>query len=244
MIHVLCAMRDCRVIQQVMRDLDDGERCTFQVVGNGDAVLDSVRSMIPDILVIDAVLPHMDGLGVIDQLSALLGPRMPRVIGGSMMPFTDAGFVKRGVKRLVRVPWEKEQLYQAIVETMGEICGNVDWERAQESQERAAYLLEKMGMKSSLRGFSYLSWAGALAYDDESRLYAIGEKLYKPIAEYCGTTVQSVERLIRHAVECTLDSVGAYNVYGFFGNTIDPTRGKPTNAQMIGMLVQRMRVSS
>lgn len=244
MIHVLCAMRDCRVIQQVMRDLDDAERCTFQIVGNGDAVLESVHGMIPDILVIDAVLPHMDGLGVIDQLNVLLGPRMPRVIGGSMMSFTDTGFVKRGVKRLVRVPWEKDQLYHAIEETMDEICGNVDWERAQESQKQAACLLEKMGMKSSLRGFSYLSWAGALAYDDESRLYAIGEKLYKPIAEYCGTTVQSVERLIRHAVECTLDSVGAYNVYSFFGNTIDPTRGKPTNAQMIGMLVQRMRVSS
>ena len=40
-----------------------------------------------------------------------------------------------------------------------------------------------------------------------------------------------------------MDAVGAHNVYGFFGNTIDPTRGKPTNAQMIGMLAQRMRVS-
>ncbi len=243
MIHVLCAMRDCRVIQQVIRDLDDGERCAFQVVGNGDAVLDSVRSMIPDILVIDAVLPHMDGLGVVDRLNGLLGARMPRVIGGSMMPFTDEGFLKRGVKHLVRVPWEKNQLSKAIEETMGEVCGNVDWKRAQESQKCAADLLEQMGMKPSLCGFSYLSWAGALAYDEESRLYAIGEKLYKPIAEYCGTTVQSVERLIRHAVECTLDSVGADNIYGFFGNTIDPTRGKPTNAQMIGMLVQRMRVS-
>ena len=39
-----------------------------------------------------------------------------------------------------------------------------------------------------------------------------------------------------------MDSVGADGIYGFFGNTIDPTRGKPTNAQMIAMLVQRMRV--
>ena len=33
-------------------------------------------------------------------------------------------------------------------------------------------------------------------------------------------------------------------IYGFFGNTIDPMRGKPTNAEMIGMLAQHMRVTS
>ena len=73
-------------------------------------------------------------------------------------------------------------------------------------------------------------------------MFAVGRRLYAPIAQCFGTTAQNVERLIRHAVESTIDSVGADGIYGFFGNTIDPTRGKPTNAQMIAMLVQRMRV--
>ena len=39
-----------------------------------------------------------------------------------------------------------------------------------------------------------------------------------------------------------MDTVGRRRVYAFFGNTIDPTRGKPTNAEMIGMLAQYMRM--
>ena len=41
--------------------------------------------------------------------------------------------------------------------------------------------------------------------------------------------------------ESTVDAVGPDSVYAFFGNTIDPTRGKPTNAQMIAMLAQQLR---
>ena len=103
---------------------------------------------------------------------------------------------------------------------------------------------EGMGMKPTLRGYEYLTQAAALVWRDESRMYAVGEKLYKPIAEHGRTTGATVERLIRHAVESTMDSVGAQRVYDFFGNTIDPMRGKPTNAQMIGMLAQRMNITA
>lgn len=242
-INILCAMRDARVAEELSRELDDGERCAMRIVGNGDAVITSVRRFVPDILVLDAILPHLDGLGVVDRLRVMLGGQMPRIIGGSMMPFSDAGFQRRGVSCLVRVPWEHDQLKKAILDQICEIESCVDWQRAQPSYERACFLLRQLGMRSKLQGFTYLAWAAALAYESEARLFAVGERLYRPIAARFDTTPQNVERLIRHAVESTVDSVGAVALYGFFGNTIDPTRGKPTNAQMTGMLVQRMRVS-
>lgn len=106
----------------------------------------------------------------------------------------------------------------------------------------AARLLRRIGMRDSLKGFDYLAWAAALAHQQKARMDCVGRCLYAPIARRFDTTPQSVERLIRHAVESTMDAIGAQAVYSFFGNTIDPTRGKPTNAQMLGLLVQRMRV--
>lgn len=240
--YILFAIRDCRAVQGVLCDLETSGRCIVRVVSNGDAVIDSVRRTVPDVLVVDSVLPHLDGLGVIDQLHTLLGERMPRVIGGVMMPFAAEGFRRRGVQRLLRVPWEAEPLREAVEAVLHELDTQVDWARVGAGSASAERLLEQIGMKRTLRGFSYLSWAAALVWDDETRLCAIGERLYQPIAARYDTTPQSVERLIRHALESTMDAVGAHNVYGFFGNTIDPTRGKPTNAQMIGMLAQRMRV--
>ena len=74
----------------------------------------------PDILVVDAVLPLIDGLGVVDKMKEMFGQRMPRVIGGCMMPFAQEGFMRRGVMTLVRVPWEENQLAAALDRLAGQ----------------------------------------------------------------------------------------------------------------------------
>lgn len=239
---ILCAVRNARSMERLCAELEDGERCTLSIVTNGEDALASACAFVPDILVVDAVLPRIDGLAVVDCLRAWLGVRMPRVIGGSETAFSDQGFARRGADAVVRVPWDMEQLRRVILEQMQALNDQIDWERLKDAYTHAGRLLERMGMHKALKGFVYLSWAAALAYENEARLYAVGEELYRPVARHFGTTPQAVERLIRHAVESTMDAVGARSVYGFFGNTIDSTRGKPTNAQVIGMLVQRMRV--
>ena len=57
-----------------------------------------------------AAPPLIDRLGVVDKMKEMFGQRMPRVIGGCMMPFAQEGFMRRGVMTLVRVPWEENQL--------------------------------------------------------------------------------------------------------------------------------------
>ena len=242
-VNILCAMRDRCAAQSVKRALDDGERCTVQIVTDGCAALACSKRFAPDILVIDAVLPGMDGLGVVDCLSEMLGDRMPRIIGGSMLPLSDEGLRRRGARAVLRIPWDTEQLLAALTAVLHEIDHVIDWEAACTPYQRACALLEAMGMHTRLKGFHYLAWSAALAYESEARLFAVGRRLYEPVALRFGTTPQNVERLIRHAVESTMDAAAAQGVYGLFGNTLDPARGKPTNAQIIGMLVQRMRVA-
>lgn len=240
-ISILCAMRDWRVAQSLARELDDGEHLSISIVSSGDEAYASVCRMRPDILIVDAVLTGMDGLGLIDRLRKKLGDRMPRVIGGTMMPFARQGFIERGANAIVAVPWQKEELRQAIFSQMNAFHEEIDWDAAQEAFLKACSILRELGMHESLKGYTYLAWAAALAHLHEARLCSVGKQLYGPIAGRFETTPQSVERLIRHAVESTMDSVGAETIYAFFGNTIDPMRGKPTNAQILALLVQRMR---
>ena len=242
-VDVLCAVRNSSAIQRVREEMDDGETCVFRIVHHGGDALASAQRFVPDILVIDAVLTEMDGLAVVDRLRAILGDRMPRVIGGAMLPMAREGFLRRGASCVVSVPWNVEELDGAMRQVIREIDTQIDWPAAQEERDRASALLRKLGMRECLRGFDYLAWAAALASMSEGRLFALGKRLYQPVAQHEGTTPQNVERLIRHAVETTIDAVGPDGIYGFFGNTLDPTRGKPTNAQMIAMLAQRLRVS-
>ena len=96
-IHVLFAIRQRSVAESLRREMDDAERCTFNIVTSGSAAIASARQCPPDILVVDAVLEGLDGLGVIDCLREMLGDRMPRVIGGTMLPMGEKGFHRRGV---------------------------------------------------------------------------------------------------------------------------------------------------
>lgn len=242
-VNILCAMRDWRMAQELSMELGDGEHCTFRIVTDGIAALESCRRFAPDILVIDAVLPGIDGLGVLDGMRAMLGDRMPRSIGGSSLHFADRSFCRRGIDALVGVPWQKAELRSALLVQMEHFERTVNWEGAQQACIRAKEMLAAMGVRSTLKGCSYLAWAAALAYESEARMDAVGEMIYRPIAERFSTTPQNVERLIRHAVECAMDGARAGGMYLFFGNTIDPTRGKPTNAQCISALAQRLRVS-
>ena len=240
-VNILCAMRDGHMAQEIKRELDDGEHRTVQIAPDGVQALACSRAFAPDILVIDAVLPEMDGLGVVERLREMLGDRMPRVIGGTTMPLAAEGFRKLGAQAVVQVPWRRAELLEVLTAQIDAVENGINWEEAQELYACACTLLSRIGMHESLKGFDYLAWAAALAYTNEARLFAVGRQLYAPIAERFGTTPQNVERLIRHAVESTMDT-DAHGVYHVFGNTIDPARGKPTNAQAIGLLVQRMRI--
>ena len=240
-INVLCAMRDSRVVEGLRRRLD--ERCLFRAVGSGDAALASAQRSLPNVLVVDAVLPRLDGIGVIERMWGMLGERMPVIVGGSVLSFSDEAFIHAGAQHLARVPWDEEQLCDILGGIISDLDTQIDWEQAQSGYHCAQQLLCRMGMSEKLRGFTYLAWAAAIAAMSEERLYAVRDKLYIPVAERFQTTPQSVERLIRHAVERTADTVGAEQIYTFFGNTIDPMRGKPTNAQIVAMIAEKIRVS-
>lgn len=242
--NVLFAVRDSRVAEELRREMDDEESCSFYAVHSGPAAMEAAGRFLPDILVIDAVLPGMDGLGLMDCLQAKLGERMPRVIAGAMTRFSKEGFLRRGAAQVVCMPWKREELRSALLIQMEDIETRIDWEKSKSAHDHAYQMLVGMGMSPALRGCEYLAWAAALAYEHDARLYAVGKRLYAPIAEHFSSAPENVERLIRHAIESTMNTGRARGVYAFFGNTIDPKRGKPTNAQVIALLVQRMKVSS
>ena len=243
-VRILLAARNWREMQHMIGDLDDGEHCIIDMVSTGTQAIDACCRSTPDILVIEAVLPEMDGLGVVEHLNTILGERMPRVIGGARTAFARTGFLRRGAHSVFSLPWNTGALRSALLLEMAGVQDDVDWMALLPAQQQAGELLAQMGMHASLKGYAYLCGAAALAYVSESRLFSIGRGLYEPLAAHHHTSAQSVERLIRHAIESTMSAARARGVYSLFGNTIDPARGKPTNAQVIAMLVQRMRVEN
>ena len=241
-IRILCAVQDRKRLYPLILEMDDGENFLFDVVTSGNLAIMDFRKATPDILVIDAVLAGLDGLGVMDWLKGELGAQAPRVIGIAGTPFSRDGFLRRGAKVVISAPCDPMQLKAAILQVSEEMKSQIDWDALRPIRERAGLLLAQMGMNELLKGFGYLSWAAALACENEGRLFSVSKEIYAPIAGRCETTKENVERLIRHAIESTMSAASAKGVYTLFGNTIDPAKGKPTNAHVIALLAQRLRV--
>lgn len=94
-------------------------------------------------------------------------------------------------------------------------------------------ILVELGMPSHIMGYRCSAYAIKLAVEIPDIVDAITSKLYPSIAEHYGTTASRCERAIRHAIECTWDRADLDTIEKYFGNTISPTKGKPTNSEFI-----------
>jgi len=238
--QILCAARDRHVMRALRFEMEKEESCAVEIVSSGSAALRCACRCVPDVLVVDAVLPGLDGLGVVDELQERLGSRAPYVIGGTMMSMAEEGFRRRGAFGVLRTPWDVQELTRCVKRCM-DARMRIDWQSVKRMEQHAYALMKVMGMRPQLKGCRYLAWCAAVLACEGESCRMESKALYRAVAQQFSTTEKNVERLIRHAVESAMNE-NAQGMYTFFGNTIDPMRGKPTNAQAISALAERLRM--
>lgn len=72
---------------------------------------------------------------------------------------------------------------------------------------------------------------------------SITKELYPAIARAIDSTPARVERAIRHATENAWDRQGYGTSLKYFGNTISPEKGRPTNIELIARLERICRAN-
>ena len=102
--------------------------------------------------------------------------------------------------------------------------------------------LRELGVPAHLEGYEYLKDAFQICLDDAKAIRSVTKNIYPQIAKSFETTPRRVERAIRHAIEVAWDR-GDLEVFArFFGNSISPDRGKPTNSEFIATVVEAIRM--
>ena len=96
--------------------------------------------------------------------------------------------------------------------------------------------LIKLGVPAHVKGYRYLVTALSLVIERPGIKEAITKELYPQIANEHNTTGSRVERAIRHAIECAGDRCDLDVLQKYFGNTISPNKGRPTNSEFIAQV--------
>jgi hypothetical protein len=106
-------------------------------------------------------------------------------------------------------------------------------------------ILLDIGAPDHLLGHPFAVEAVVLCVNDGCYINNITFGLYPQIAAKFDTTASRVERGIRHLIEVTWTRADMDILCGYFGNTVSPDRGKPTNGEFIARIAnvvrQRMR---
>lgn len=97
-------------------------------------------------------------------------------------------------------------------------------------------ILLELGTPDHLVGHPFVVEAVLMSVENRYYINNVTFGLYPQIAAKFDTTATRVERGIRHLIEVTWLRGDMDTLTRYFGNTIDPDRGKPTNGEFIARL--------
>ena len=212
----------CARMSAVLDSADD-----FELVGiaeNGEKALSAVNELRPDVLIIELMLPVMDGMSVLSRLHEQDGPH-PAVMVFSAFASPQIGAVCERLRL-----WRTGQLRA------------VKAEESMALELRVTEVIHQVGVPAHIKGYQYLREAIMMAVEDIESVSAITKVLYPSIAKKFKTTSSRVERAIRHAIEVAWDRGDIETLQNYFGYTVSGVKGKPTNSEFISMIADRLRL--
>lgn len=111
---------DSITIQKVIGIIFGGDDYSLTVVDNGKAAVDKAREIIPDILLIDALMPGMSGYEVAEAVRSTpsLATKPILILTGSFEPFDEDKAKKCGADDFISKPFESQQIIMKVKELL------------------------------------------------------------------------------------------------------------------------------
>lgn len=213
----------------------------FDVVastGDGSEVLSLVGRTKPDILVLDLVLPGLDGLNIMQRME---GDNVPMVLMTSSIAnhetIAQAGDL--GVAMFIRKPYSETAMVDSLLRLSEKADPKV---HAPGLEELVTSIIHEVGVPAHIKGYQYVREAIMITVEDMDVINSVTKILYPEVAKRYHTTPSRVERAIRHAIEVAWDRGDLETLQKFFGYTVSNAKGKPTNSEFIAMISDRIRL--
>jgi two-component system response regulator (stage 0 sporulation protein A) len=225
----------------------------FDVVGctgDGQTAFSLVQAEKPDVLLTDLILSGLDGLAVLEKVSAIPDGDRPAVIiiSGFSSEHTLSEASKLGASYFMQKPCDIPTLLSRIRMVSGKarqagpnlVAVAKPTRQEQSLESLVTDIIHEIGVPAHIKGYQYLREAIILTINDMDIINAVTKVLYPTVAKKYATTPSRVERAIRHAIEVAWDRGDLETLQKFFGYTVSNIKGKPTNSEFIAMIADRL----
>lgn len=257
----VCIADDNRELVNLLNEYISNQN-DMEIVGNafnGQECLELLKEKKVDVLILDIIMPHLDGIAVLEKMNELGLKKNVNVI--MLTAFGQEDVTKKavdlGAAYYILKPFDMETLINKIREVSGKKKDSFI------QQSSASYSLHKpkgkeelnldalitniiheIGVPAHIKGYLYLREAITMVYNDIELLGSITKVLYPDIAKKYNTTASRVERAIRHAIEVAWSRGNLESISNLFGYTVSHTKAKPTNSEFIAMVADKLRIEN
>lgn len=245
--------RILNILEEIVNN--DEELTLVGKADNGEDMYHIIKNKEPDVVLLDLIMPKMDGLSVMELVQEDRNlKKMPDFIiitAIGQERITEDAF-KRGASYYIMKPFNNEMVLNRIKHTHREIqyektsVGNISECRREIDEEslesRVTNMIHEIGIPAHIKGYHYLRDAIMMAVEDMDVLNAITKILYPTVAKKYRTTSSRVERAIRHAIEVAWSRGKLDILDDLFGYTVSNGKGKPTNSEFIALVSDTIRL--
>lgn len=208
------------------------------VVHNGKECIEMLKKQKVDILLLDNIMPFLDGIGVLDAIKGEEDLKNVRVIMlsafGQDTLMSQAA--QNGASYFIMKPFELDRLALQI--------GHIMEEKTAEPEVKddpVTAVIKEIGIPAHINGYIYLKEAVHLVLEDPNIIHKVTKSLYPGIAERFDTTSTRVERSIRHAIELVWNRGDIKSIAQTFGYSEEYLKNRPANSEFIAMLYETVK---
>lgn len=254
-LKVVLADRDGFYLQKLKRCLErKGDMTVVGMTDSGPAVLEMVRKLNADVVLLDILLGDRDGFWVLESLKKLGSDCICILISAMDSDKLVRRAIGFGADYYMAKPIQGELLLERIHQLVEGDNRELQESIGGSKEDASVYVIEgnyqnleadisatlsRMGISASIKGYHFIRRAIMMAVDNEEVLIGITKGLYPDIGKLFKTSASKVERAIRHAIESAWKKNGQqvyFEVVGYL------TPDKPTNGQFIAALTEYFRI--
>ena len=235
------------------------EQNDFEVVGmatNGLEIINIIKDKQPDIVLLDIIMPQIDGLTVMEKVKTdkdvTKEPTFIVISAVGRESVTEDAF-NMGATYYIMKPFDNQMLINRIryVKSNKKLLDNKRAALVTDNSEAVSdrsleaditEIIHDIGIPAHIKGYQYLRDSIMLSVKDNDVINSITKILYPTIAKKYQTTSSRVERAIRHAIEVAWNRGNTDTLNGLFGYTISNGKGTPTNSEFIALIADKIRL--
>lgn len=219
----------------------------MDIAKDGLEAIEAIEKGKPDVVLLDIIMPKLDGIGVLEYAKTHKQGNLPVFIVYSAV--SHENYVSRamnlGANYYIVKPFDENVLALRIKQlymdsNTKQYTASKDYiatKVPQKAKNRyddelkvlATKYMREYGLKAHMTGYCYIRDIVTQAFDSYCQNGSLPKGIYREIAAKNNVTIQKVERAIRNCIEN--------------GVTDEQQIKKPTNSQVICQLIEKIRTN-